>query len=127
MAANAKLFEQRLATVRFNDLHQVAPILLERAGDLPQRVNREHEVKEQYRKCAQEVGDFYTQRSLPGLPPELKRFRQIQRERAEASKLLDQPAKGTGVLLLLIHASGAESAHAFGGGGGSLKVASKDE
>ena len=88
--ANPKLFERRMATVRFSDLHQVAPNLLERARDLPQRVTREHEVKETYRKRAQEVGDFYTKQAYL---IELRRFRQIQRERLEASKLLDQASK----------------------------------
>ena len=76
--------------MRFSDLRQVVPVLLERAWDLPQRVTREHEVKETYRKRAQEVGDFYSQQAYL---IELRRFRQIQRERLEASKLLDQASK----------------------------------
>ena len=88
--ANPKLYERRMATVRFSDLHQVAPTLLERVQDLPQRITREQEVKETYRKRAQEVGDFYTQQAYL---IELRRFRQVQRERLEASKLLDQASK----------------------------------
>ena len=76
--------------MRFQSLHQVAPTLLEKASDLPQKITREQEVKEQDRKRAQEVEDFYTQ--LVYLI-ELKRSRKAQRKRTEANKRIDQASK----------------------------------